>query len=195
MPGVWIGTAGSSIEPTRAYKPPPFYPSAEAVARRRRPRDQRGLARDYEEVRRLGSKTSTERTPHQTLMARFREAPDLTPSMRTVADSPGRRPVQNARMFALYQMTLDDAVMVMSESKAHHNFWRPVTAIRNGDQDGNDATPRDPTWTASAHHAGFAEHPCGHCTFAGAIAEVMNSGPARPERAASASPRSASPTR
>jgi hypothetical protein len=106
-------------------------------------------------------------------MARFREAPDLTPSMRAVADSPGRTPVQNARMFALYQMTLDDAVMVMSESKAHHNFWRPLTAIRNGDEDGNDATPRDATWTPLLTTPGFAEHPCGHCTFGGAIAEVM----------------------
>ena len=180
-PGVWIGTAASSIEPyTWAYKPWAI-PSAEALrAPPPPPLNSAAWARDYEEVRRLGAKASTQRTPHQTLMARYREGPDLTPSLRAVADSPGRRPVQNARMFALYQMTLDDAVMVMSESKNHYNFWRPITAIRNGDEDGNDATQRDPAWTPLLTTPNFSEYPCGHCTFAAAVAEVMKAetGPA-----------------
>ena len=175
-PGVWVATALPSIETsTWAYKPWAI-PSVEALrAPPPPPLTSATWARDYEEVRRLGGKTSTERTPHQTLMARFREAPDLTPSMRAVADSPGRKPVQNARMFALYQMALDDAVMVMSESKNHYNFWRPITAIRNGDADGNDATQPDPAWTPLLSTPNFPEYPCGHCTFAAAVAEVMKS--------------------
>ena len=83
-------------------------------------------------------------------------------------------------MFMLYQMAFDDAVMVMSESKNHYNFWRPVTAIRNGDEDGNPATQPDPAWTPLINTPNFSEYPCGHCTFAGAIAEVMKAetGPA-----------------
>ena len=180
-PGVWIPTTTPGIESTSWAFRPWAIPGVEALrAPPPPPLTSETWARDYEEVRRLGAKASTERTPHQTLMARFREGPDLTPSLRAVADAPGRRPVQNARMFALYQMALDDSVMVMSESKNHYNFWRPITAIRNGDEDGNPATQPDPAWTPLLTTPNFSEYPCGHCTFAAAVAEVMKAetGPA-----------------
>ena len=173
-PGVWIPTTTPGIDSSAWAFKPWAIPTVEALrAPPPPPLTSATWARDYEEVRRLGAKASTERTPHQTLMARFREAPDLTPSMRAVADAPGRTPVQNARMFALYQMALDDSVMVMSESKNHYNFWRPITAIRNGDEDGNPATQPDPAWTPLLTTPNFSEYPCGHCTFAAAVAEVM----------------------
>ena len=180
-PGVWVPTTTPGIDSsTWAFKP---WAISSVQAMRAPPPPaltSETWTRDYDEVRRLGAKASTERTPHQTLMARFREGPDLTPSLRAVADSPGRRPVQNARMFALYQMAFDDAVMVMSESKDHHNFWRPITAIRNGDEDGNPATQPEPGWTPLLGTPNFSEYPCGHCTFAAAVAEVMKAetGPA-----------------
>ena len=129
--------------------------------------------RDYEEVRRLGGRASTERTPYQTLVARYRQAFDTTPSMRLVADAPGRRPVQNARMFAVYQMAFDDAALAMIAAKFHYNYWRPITAIRNGASDGNDLTPADAGWMPLLTTPNFPEYPCGHCTIAAAIAEVM----------------------
>ena len=79
-------------------------------------------------------------------MARYRQAFDMTPSMRLAADAPGRTPVQNARMFAVYQMAFDDAALAMVAAKFHYNYWRPITAIRNGAADGNDATAADPAW-------------------------------------------------
>ena len=180
-PGVWIPTAFPGIESsTWAFKPWAI-PSVEALRAPPPPAlTSETWTRDYEEVRRLGAKTSTERTPHQTLMARFREGPDLTPMLRAVADGPGRTPVRNARMFMLYQMAFDDAVMVMSESKSWHNFWRPITAIRNGDEDGNPATQAEPGWTPLLTTPNFSEYPCGHCTFAASVAEVMKAetGPA-----------------
>ena len=130
-------------------------------------------ARDYEEVRRLGGRTSSERTPHQTLVARYRQAFDTMPSLRLVADAPGRTPVQNARMFAVYQMAFDDAATAMAAAKLHYNFWRPITAIRNGALDGNDATQPDSAWVPLLPTPNFSEYPCGHCTVAAAIAEVM----------------------
>jgi hypothetical protein len=130
-------------------------------------------ARDYDEVRRLGGKTSTERTPYQTLVARYRQAFDTMPSMRLAADAPGRTPVQNARMFAVYQMAFDDAAHAMVAAKLHYDFWRPITAIRNGAEDGNDATRPDPAWLPLLPTPNFSEYPCGHCTVAAAIAEVM----------------------
>ena len=130
-------------------------------------------ARDYDEVRRLGGKSSTDRTPYQTLVAKYRQAYDLTPTLRMIADRPGRRPVQNARMFALYNMVLDDAATAMVVAKQHYEFWRPITAIRNGAEDGNDATQPDPAWTPLIATPNFQEYPCGHCTAAAANAEVL----------------------
>jgi hypothetical protein len=106
-------------------------------------------------------------------MARYRQAFDLTPTMRSLADQPGRSPVQNARMFARYQMAFDDAVEVMAAAKLRYDFWRPITAIRNGAGDGNDATQPDPGWVPLLATPNFAEYPCGHCTVAAAIAEIM----------------------
>lgn len=173
-PGVWVPTAFPGIDSTTwAYRPWAI-PSVEAMRAPPPPAlTSATWARDYEEVRRLGGRTSTERTPHQTLMARFREGPDLTPMIRAVAERAGRTPVQNARMLMLYQMTMDDAVMVMSESKSHYDFWRPITAIRNGEEDGNPATPAEAGWTPLLATPNFSEYPCGHCTFAAAVAEVM----------------------
>ena len=174
MPGVWTATALPQLEPYWVAFRPWAIPSAEAL----RPPPPPALgsarwARDYEEVRRLGGRTSTERTPHQTLMAKYRQAFDLTPSLRLAADSPGRTPVQNARMFALYQMALDDAAAAMVVAKMHYDFWRPITAIRNGADDGNDATVPDPAWVPLLPTPNFQEYPCGHCAAAAANAEVM----------------------
>ena len=180
--GQWVATALPSIDPywitflpwapantIEALRPPP--PVALTSER---------WAKDYEEVRRLGGKTSTERTPHQTLMARYRQTPDLAPTIRVIADAPGRKPVQNARMLAHYQMAADDAAQVMLAAKLQFDFWRPITAIRNGDDDGNPATKGDPAWTPLLGTPNFPEYPCGHCTYAAAIAEVMKAetGPA-----------------
>ena len=174
VPGEWVSTELPQIEPYMVAYRPWVMASASAL----RPPPPPALtsetwARDYAEVQRLGGKTSSERTPEQTRIARYRQAFDLTPSMRLAADAPGRRPVQNARMFALYQMAFDDSVMAMSEAKAHYDFWRPITAIRNGANDGNDATAPDPAWVPLLDTPNFAEYPCGHCTLAGALGEVM----------------------
>jgi hypothetical protein len=76
-------------------------------------------------------------------------------------------------MFAVYQLTFDDAALAMIEAKFYYNFWRPITAIRNGAADGNDATAPDAAWVPLLGTPNFPEYPCGHCALAGAIAEVM----------------------
>lgn len=180
-PGVWVPTTFPGIDSADWSFRPWAIPGVEALRAPPPPAlTSETWARDYDEVRRLGGKTSSERTPHQTLMARFREAPDLAPMLRAVADGPDRSPVQNARMVMLYQMTMDDAVMVMSESKNHYDFWRPITAIRNGEEDGNPATVAEPGWTPLLSTPNFSEYPCGHCVYAAAVAEVMKAetGPA-----------------
>lgn len=173
-PGVWIGASLPSIQPYWVAMRPWAMPSANAYLPPPPPAlGSERWARDYDEVRRLGGRTSTERTPLQTLMARYREAPDLAPSLRLAAEAPGRTPVQNARMFALFQMAADDAAQSLIVAKLHYNFWRPITAIRNAADDGNDATAPDPGWVPLLGTPNFSEYPCGHCTYAAPIAEVM----------------------
>lgn len=174
-PGEWVGAALPSLEPYWAAFRPWVIPGAEALRPPPPPAmNSERWARDYEEVRRLGGRTSGERTPHQTLVARYRQAFDTMPSLRSTAEATGRTPVQNARMFAVYQMAFDDAAHAMVVAKQHYNYWRPITAIRNGDGDGNDATQADPAWLPLLPTPNFSEYPCGHCTVAAAIAEVMN---------------------
>lgn len=172
--GIWVATALPTIEASMAAYKPWAIPSAEAL----RPPPPPALtskrwARDYNEVKRLGAKASKDRTPEQTLMARYRIGPDVMPSLKMVAAQPKRTPVQNARMFLLYQMAVDDAVVAMSAAKLRFDSWRPITAIRNGADDGNDETDPDPAWLPLLPTPNFPEYPCGHCTFAGAVAEVM----------------------
>ncbi|HEX8512739.1 MAG TPA: vanadium-dependent haloperoxidase [Allosphingosinicella sp.] len=173
-PGEWIGASLPSLEPHWAA----FRPWAILSAAALRPPppvalDSPRWARDYDEVRRLGARSSTERTPYQTLVARYRQAFDTMPSMRQVTDAPGRTAVQNARMFAVYQMAYDDSAQAMVAAKLHYNYWRPITAIRNGANDGNDSTQPDANWLPLLPTPNFSEYPCGHCTVAAAIAEVM----------------------
>jgi hypothetical protein len=173
-PGEWISTPLPQIEPYQSAFRPWVIPSADALRPPPPPAlNSAAWARDYDEVRRLGGKSGSARTPQQTLIARYRQAFDVTPSLRLAADAPGRAPVRNARMFALYQMAFDDAALAMVAAKFHYNYWRPITAIRNGAADGNDATAPDPAWAPLLTTPNFPEYPCGHCTVAAAIAEVM----------------------
>ncbi len=173
VPSEWVPTALPSLEPYWAALKP-WVIGAESL----RPPTPPALgseryARDYEEVRRLGGRDSKERTPMQSLIARYRQAFDIAPSVRRATDMPGRAQVENARLLTLYQMANDDATQAMVVAKQHYDYWRPITAIRNGAEDGNPGTVPDPTWVPLIPTPNFQEYPCGHCTLAGSIAEVM----------------------
>jgi hypothetical protein len=174
--GVWVPTQLPVFDPfTVAFKPW-VMERADSV----RPGPPPSLnsetwVRDYNEVKRLGAKASADRTPHQTLMARYRITPNMMPSFRLAADAPGRRPVENARMFAMLGMIGDDATIAIADAKLHYDFWRPVTAIRNGELDGNPATAPEPGWEPLINTPNHPEYPCGHCIFASATAEYMKS--------------------
>ena len=68
---------------------------------------------------------------------------------------------------------MDDAVQAMVVAKLRYNYWRPITAIRNGDRDGNEATQHDPAWVPLLPTPNFPEYPCGHCTAVAVQAEVL----------------------
>ena len=133
-------------------------------------------ARDYNEIKAVGSRNSKTRTQDQTDIARFWEAtgPVIYHGLvRSVAASPGRDVTQNARLFMVVTQATDDAMIAVFDAKYHYNFWRPITAIRNGDIDGNDATERDPSWTPFINTPMHPEYPCAHCIVSGTIGTVI----------------------
>lgn len=130
-------------------------------------------ADSFNEVKRMGERASKERTPAETLKAKFWAFYELDPVLRQIASQPGRNVVRNARMYAMFAMAADDMDAVMAEGKMHHMFWRPVNAIRTADADDNEATALDPAWVPLLTTPNQPEYPCGHCMFANLTATVL----------------------
>lgn len=133
-------------------------------------------ARDYNESKAMGAKNSTQRSAEQTAIAKFWEAtlpPIYYGVVRSVADMPGRDATRNARLYAAVAQATDDALIAVFDAKYHYGFWRPITAIRNGDNDGNDATERDAAWVPFIDTPMHPEYPCAHCIVASTVGAVL----------------------
>lgn len=133
-------------------------------------------AKDYNEVKKMGTKTGAERTAEQTDIARLWEltGPGLhNPIARQLAATKNLDLLDNARLFALYAMAVADSYIAVFDAKYTYNFWRPVTAVRNGDMDSNDATERDPAWEPLIPTPMHPEYPCAHCINSAAGATVL----------------------
>ena len=127
--------------------------------------------RDLDEIKALGGINSSKRTPEQTAIARFWEATAPAvywPVARSVATAPGRDVTDNARLLALAAMAMDDALIAVFDAKYTFNFWRPVTAIRNGEGD-----TRDPGWTPFIATPMHPEYPCAHCIVSASLGAVL----------------------
>jgi hypothetical protein len=79
----------------------------------------------------------------------------------------------SARFMALYSVALTDAYIAVFDAKYHYEFWRPVTAIRNGDIDDNPDTAPDPAWQPIDATPMHPEYPCAHCIESGAAVAVV----------------------
>jgi hypothetical protein len=133
-------------------------------------------ARDYNEIKALGSATSTVRTPEQTEIARFwaTNLPDVHLGLaRSVAIAPGREVTRNARLYAAVAAAMNETETSVFEAKYHYLFWRPITAVRNGDRDDNSATERDADWIPLIATPMQPEYPCAHCMLASSIVTVL----------------------
>ena len=133
-------------------------------------------ARDYNEIKALGSATSTARTPEQTEIARFwaTNLPDVHLGLaRSVATAAGREVTRNARLYAAVAAAMNETEISVFEAKYHYLFWRPITAVRNGDRDENSATERDADWVPLIATPMQPEYPCAHCMLAATIATVL----------------------
>jgi len=136
-------------------------------------------ARDYNETRTLGSKTSVKRTPQQSEAVRFWSTGTFARSWNEAASqlsaAKGLDLADNARLFALLTVGIADVTIADRDGKFHYNFWRPVTAIRNGDRDDNGATERDAGWLPSTPTPMSPEYPSGAAIIGGVAAAVLES--------------------
>jgi hypothetical protein len=144
-------------------KPPPSLKSAE-------------WARDYNEIKDIGAKNSTKRTARQTEDARFwlvggPLAYDQLPRQIVIAKNMDL--LESARFMALFSVATADAVIAVFDAKYKYEFWRPITAIRNGDIDGNPATARDAAWQPIDATPMHPEYPCAHCILSSSVAAVL----------------------
>jgi len=133
-------------------------------------------AKDYNEVKRMGAKTGSARSAEQTEIARFWEmigAAAYNPLVRQLSVVKRLDVIDNARLFALVAMATADAYIAVFDAKYTYNFWRPVTAIRNGDRHDNGAIERDAAWESIIPTPMHPEYPCAHCISAQSAATVL----------------------
>ena len=133
-------------------------------------------ASDYNEVKTVGSLQSTTRTAEQTDMGYFwaDSGPVLWQNaLRYISRSYVNDVGESARMYALVEAALADAQIACWESKYFYQFWRPITAIRLGAQDGNPDTAVDPLWQPLINTPNFPEYPSGHAAISGAISHAL----------------------
>jgi hypothetical protein len=131
---------------------------------------------EFDQVKSLGAATGSIRTPDQTAMALFwgdNAFAMWTRILRQLSDSQDLSIAENARLFAMAYLTAADAQIACFEDKERWGFWRPQTAIRLADQDGNAATDADPNWTSLLSNPPYPDHPSGHNCVSSSIVETL----------------------
>jgi VCPO second helical-bundle domain len=133
---------------------------------------------DYEEVKSIGEVNSPTRTADQSEIAQFWYEGSQQGWNRLTRDLLVQHTLdldlwETARLFALLNVALIDAYIAHFDTKYFYNFWRPVTAIRAGDTDGNDDTVADPEWTSYLVTPNIPDYPSGHSTGGAAAATVL----------------------
>jgi hypothetical protein len=133
-------------------------------------------AADFNEVKAVGSSTSTTRTDFQTEVAKFWAG--NTPLYwnriaQTMAAQNSTSLSDNARLFALLNVAMADAAIACWDAKYTFVFWRPITAIQLADTDGNPNTDPDPNWTPLLITPNFPEYTSGHATVSPSAVVVL----------------------
>lgn len=185
QPGDWIPTPPGNA-PALLPQWPDVKPFAMRSGSQFSPDDIPALtSRQYadalNEVKAIGSATSTTRTADQTNIAKFwaNGAGTATPPghlnimAQVAARAEDNTLSENARLFGALNVALADAAIMAWDAKYDTNFWRPVTAIRAADTDGNPRTEADPSWTPLLVTPPFPTYVSGHASFSGAAVAVL----------------------
>jgi hypothetical protein len=162
----WMGF----VTPLLVHGPTQFAPPPPPALTSRR------YTRDFDEVKALGSATSTARTPAQTSTALFYSGLANVQFQAMLRDQVSVRHldlVDAARMFAAADMSAADTIISVWHAKYVDGFWRPSTAINLADTDGNPATDPDPSWVPLRPDPAYPEYPSGSNGFAAAVTRAL----------------------
>ena len=174
-PGLYVPTALTvasqwpKVTPFAMTSPSQFRPKPPI------PLESEQWATDYNEIKELGAKNSSKRTAKQTEDARFwiLTGPLSThPLPRQIVIKKAMTVNDSARFMALITVAEADAMIAILDAKYTYDFWRPITAIRNGDIDDNPATERDASWQPIDNTPMHPEYPCAHCIVSSAVAST-----------------------
>jgi hypothetical protein len=175
-PGVYVPTpitASSmwpNVKPFAMQSPSQFRPQPPI------PLKGKEWATDYNEIKSLGGKASTKRTARQTEDAQFwliTGPVSYYPIARQLVAAKAMNVLDSARFMALASAAVADSFIAVFDAKYHYDFWRPITAIRNGDIDDNAATELEATWQPIDNTPMHPEYPCAHCISSAGIATVI----------------------
>src|SRR5499427_2309210 len=175
-PGVYVATptlAASTwpnVKPFALTRSDQFRPGPPVTL------ESREWVTDFNEIKDYGRKASDKRTAEQTEVARFwlmTGPAAYHPFVRQLVLAKQMSVLDSARFMALVAIGLNDAYIAVFDAKYHYNFWRPITAIRNGDIDDNPATDREATWQPIDNTPMHPEYPCAHCIVSGTLAGVV----------------------
>jgi membrane-associated phospholipid phosphatase len=167
-----VFTQWSGVTPFVLHEPGQFRPAPPPAL------TSAAYARAINEVESLGQDTSTSRTADQTVVARFWPGP-IWVSWNEIAETSALAHhtdlVRTARLFALLDLTFADTTIAFYDAKYQYHLWRPITAIREADGDGNAATTGDPSWNPLIATAPDPSYPGAHSAISGAGAVVLSS--------------------
>jgi hypothetical protein len=133
-------------------------------------------SREYNEAKALGARFNSDRTDEQTELAYFWAANYVVlwnMGLRDIAGAHVDDIADTARLFALANIAIADAAITAWDSKLHYNFWRPLTAIREGDSDGNSKTIGDPNWEPLVNNPNYPDYTSGANNVTGAVTRAL----------------------
>jgi hypothetical protein len=180
-PGEWLPTpscppAGGVLKHWRNVVPFGITDAAQFRSTPPPPLHSQRYARDFAEVKEGGAVVSSTRTPHQTDAARFYNVvlavATWNPAVRQAAAVRGRTLSQNARIFALLNMAINDGLVAVMETKYEYTFWRPETAIHRAAEDGNPRTDADPVFQPLIPAPCFPSYGSAHAAASYAAREI-----------------------
>ena len=168
-PGEWRPTLPAFVNDPFAWvgKVRPFTLHRTSQFRSKGPLDleSRQYAKEYNEVKDLGSSTTTARTPEQQAIAAFFQPNPvemLQRALRDVTKNEGMGVVDEARFYAQLNVSTADTLINVWDEKNFWLFWRPITAIQEGDNDGNPRTTGDPSWLPLIPTPPYSDHSSGY---------------------------------
>ena len=136
----------------------------------------REYARDYNEIKSIGAANSTSRSAEQTDLAHFwnlNYGVVWHQTLRDITSAHVNNISDSARLFALADIAVADSLITSWNNKNHYVFWRPITAIREGNNDGNPWTEGDPGWSPLITTPNYPEYTSGANSFTGAVTRVL----------------------